>query len=121
MRHAPISIGKTWATKYWPDRCFAWYLSVSEVNANYSQEYFHESINYLPQIGFRRILAKEHLENTIGVYGNGGGSGVGLRSIMDLHELITKPLFTVKCISNTHRWYKVKVQYQQSRCTKYSK
>ena len=22
-RHAPISIKKTWDTKYWPDRCFA--------------------------------------------------------------------------------------------------
>ena len=33
--HAPISIEKTWATKYWPDRCFAWYLAVSEVNENY--------------------------------------------------------------------------------------
>ena len=36
-RYAPISIEKTWATKYWPDRCFAWYLAVSEVNANYAR------------------------------------------------------------------------------------
>ena len=28
-RHAPISIEKTWYTKYWPDICFAWYLAVS--------------------------------------------------------------------------------------------
>ena len=37
MRHAPISIEKTWATKYWPASCFAWYLSVSEVNVNYAR------------------------------------------------------------------------------------
>ena len=35
-RHAPISIEKTWATNYWTDRCFVWYLAVSEVNANYA-------------------------------------------------------------------------------------
>ena len=28
-KHAPISIDKTWVTKYWPDRCFDWYLAVS--------------------------------------------------------------------------------------------
>ena len=49
-KHAPIYIEKTWATKYWPDRCFAWYLAVSEVNANYAQEYFQDSSDALPQI-----------------------------------------------------------------------
>ena len=38
-RHAPISIEKNWATKYWPNRCFAWYLAISEVNANHAQAY----------------------------------------------------------------------------------
>ena len=59
--------------------------------------------------------------NTIGRYGNMGGSGVGLRSRMELHELINKPPFTRKWISTTHQWRKVKSQYQQSRCTKCSK
>ena len=36
-RHAPTLIEKNWATKYWPDRCFDWYLAVSEVNANYAR------------------------------------------------------------------------------------
>ena len=36
MRNVSISIERTWDTKYWLDPCFAWYLSVSEVNANYS-------------------------------------------------------------------------------------
>ena len=34
--HAPISIERTWATKYWRDCCFAWYLAVPEVNMNYA-------------------------------------------------------------------------------------
>ena len=39
-------------------------------------------------------MEKELLENIIGRYGNNGGSGGGLRSIIELHELITKPPFT---------------------------
>ena len=31
-RHATISIEMTWATKFWPDRNFACYLAVTEVN-----------------------------------------------------------------------------------------
>ena len=33
QRHAPISLEKAWATKFRPDRSFAWYLAVSKVNA----------------------------------------------------------------------------------------
>ena len=36
-RQTPIYIEKTWATKYWPDCCFAWYLAVSQVNAKYTR------------------------------------------------------------------------------------
>ena len=49
-RHAPISIERTWATKYWPARFFAWYLAVSEVNANYAQAYFQNSGDAPPQL-----------------------------------------------------------------------
>ena len=78
-RHAPISIEITWATKYWPDCCFACYLAVSEVNANYSRAYFQDSSNALPQLEFRIRLAKELLENTIGRYGNKGGVRYGFK------------------------------------------
>ena len=27
-RHAPISLERTWATKFWPDQNFSWYLTV---------------------------------------------------------------------------------------------
>ena len=30
--HAPIYLERTWATKFWPDRNFDWYLAVSEVH-----------------------------------------------------------------------------------------
>ena len=35
-RHVIILIEKTWATKYWPDRCFSCYLYVSEANVNHT-------------------------------------------------------------------------------------
>ena len=50
MMHAPIIGDRTWATKYWTDRCFAWYLSVSEVNVNYARVYFQDSSDALPNI-----------------------------------------------------------------------
>ena len=57
-RHAPTTMEKTWATKYWPDSFFAWHLDVSEVNANHYQSYFKDNSDELPQIEFRRRLAK---------------------------------------------------------------
>ena len=67
---------KNWANKSWPGRCFAWYIDVSEVNANYTRAYFQDSSDALPHLEFRRRLEKELLENTIGRYGNGGGGQV---------------------------------------------
>ena len=72
-RHVTISIDRTWATKYWLDSCFDWYLAVSEVNANHAQSYFKDISYPPPPPELRIILEKEHLENTIGRYRNGGG------------------------------------------------
>ena len=79
MRHESIYIEKTWATKYWPDRCFAWYLAVSEVNTNYARAYFQDSSDTLPQLEFMRRLAKELLENTMGICGSEGGGSYGFK------------------------------------------
>ena len=46
-RHAPISIERIWATKFWTDRNFAWYLAVTDVNTALAdgkvQVYLHSS------------------------------------------------------------------------------
>ena len=49
------------------------------MNANYARAYFQENSNDLPQLEFRRRLAKEILENTIGIYGNEGGVRWGFK------------------------------------------
>ena len=33
--HSPISVERNWATNYWPGRCHAYFLALTEVNANY--------------------------------------------------------------------------------------
>ena len=37
--HYPISEERTWAPKYCPDRCHAYFLALAEVNVNYLQRY----------------------------------------------------------------------------------
>ena len=49
-RHVHKHIDRTWATKYWPDICFAWYLAVSEVNTNYARAYFQDSNDAPPSL-----------------------------------------------------------------------
>ena len=53
-RHTPISIESTWATKFWPDRSFAWYLAVTEVNKALADGHFHKGGKLIPTLKFRR-------------------------------------------------------------------
>ena len=64
-RHAHISLERTGATKFWPDRNFAWYLAASEFNAALAMGHFQNGGVLQPSLDFRRGLAKECLENTI--------------------------------------------------------
>ena len=41
-KHANISIERTWATKFWPDRNFAWHLDVTEVNTSLENGHFQK-------------------------------------------------------------------------------
>jgi hypothetical protein len=60
-RHAPISLERTWATKFWPDHNFAWYLAASEVNTALTSGRLQNGGVLLPTLEFRRALAKECL------------------------------------------------------------
>ena len=64
--HAPISLERTWATKFWPDRNFAWYVAVTEVNAALVHGHMQNGGKIIPQLEFRRALAKEMLTNNVG-------------------------------------------------------
>ena len=58
-RHMPIFLERTRATKLWPDRNFAWYLAVSEVNTALVSGHFQSYGVVQPSLYFSK--------NTIGV------------------------------------------------------
>ena len=51
-RHAPIYIKTTWATKFWDDRNFSWYLAVSTVNADLARGHFKNGGELTPTLQF---------------------------------------------------------------------
>ena len=65
-RHAPMSLERTWATNFWPDCNFAWYLEMSEVNTALVSGRFQNDGVVQPSLDFWRYFAIECLENTIG-------------------------------------------------------
>ena len=62
-RHSPISLEVIWATKFWPNRVFAFLLGVTEVNVNLAAMYFCGQ-EPTGQIEFRKLLAKTLIYNT---------------------------------------------------------
>ena len=66
-RHAPFSLERRWATKFWPDRNFSWYLVVLEVNTTLASGHFQNYGVVQPSLDFWRALAIECLEKKIGV------------------------------------------------------
>jgi hypothetical protein len=62
-RQSPIAIEETWQTNRWANRVFAYLLATSEVNANLGESEFGDSDNTRPQLEFRRLLAKDLIEN----------------------------------------------------------
>ena len=63
--HAPISLERTWATKFWPDCKFAWYLTVLEFNTALASVHFQNDGVVQTSLYFRRGLVIQCLENTI--------------------------------------------------------
>ena len=61
-RHSPISIEEIWATKWWPNRVFAFLLAVTEVNASLGMVEFCDNAP-TSQIEFRKKLADVLINN----------------------------------------------------------
>jgi hypothetical protein len=64
-RHAPISLEETWATKYWPNRVFAFILGVTEVNALLGAIHYKiiSDADKISQLQFRKELARQLIIN----------------------------------------------------------
>ena len=55
-RNALIPLDRTWATKFWPGRNFAWYPAVSEVNTALFSGHFQNYELVQTNLDFRRDL-----------------------------------------------------------------
>ena len=51
-RHYPISVERTWDTKYWPGQCHAYFFVLTEVNENYLRGYLVNRVDVEPQLDF---------------------------------------------------------------------
>jgi hypothetical protein len=118
-RHAPISLERTWATKFWPDRNFAWYLAVSEVNAALADGHFRRNGIPLPSLEFRKALAKEMLENTVGI--NVDDTGLPRRSTRAPIRVPCAPVkqkhYFGRYNKSTKKFEITKQKYQKQRCS----
>jgi hypothetical protein len=122
-RHAPISLERTWATKFWPDRNFAWYLAALEVNTALASGHMQKGGGVLlPTLEFRRALAKECMENTIGI--EEGDIGRPIRQLtMPIPvqcQMITVKHFCGMWDSSGNKWKKTRQKYQKQRCTNHT-
>ena len=61
-RHSPISIEEIWATKWWPNRVFAFLVAVTEVNVSLGMVEFCDHAQ-TSQIEFRKKLAEALIYN----------------------------------------------------------
>ena len=62
-RHYPISLESRWATKFWMDYNFAWYLFVMVVNIALACGHFPNGGDIIPTLAFQRQLAMQCMEN----------------------------------------------------------
>ena len=61
-RHSPISIEEIWATKWWPNRVFAFLVAVTEVNVSLGMVEFCDHAQ-TSQIVLRKKLAEAVIYN----------------------------------------------------------
>ena len=62
-RHSPICLEYVWATKRWAHRPFSFLLAISEVNTNLAEAFFWKKSDPMPQLEFRKLLARDLINN----------------------------------------------------------
>ena len=116
-RHDPVSLEMSWATKHWPDRNFAWFLAVSEVNACLAKACANGG-SPMPQLEFCQKLAKQMLEHTEGddeAYASPTLRQFPRSSPARGHEWRKKPFYRGDWNGTT--WNIVESRYQQGNCS----
>ena len=67
QRHKPISLDRTWATKFWPTRNFAWSLAVSEFNTALASGHFQNDGVVQPSLDFGELWQYSALRIQLGL------------------------------------------------------
>jgi hypothetical protein len=114
-RHQPISIEEIWATKWWPNRCFAFFFAVAEVNCKLFYEFFCKQPTS-SMINFRKMMAQALLMNTHMTRAEIDGvrlSGRKKKRDNPQHELLTMPQYKTW---RTNKWVKLSTQFHQRKC-----
>jgi hypothetical protein len=62
-RHSPISLEVVWATKWWPNRVFAFLLAITEVNCQLAMKHFYGT-EYKSTLEFRKAFAEALIKNS---------------------------------------------------------
>jgi hypothetical protein len=94
-QQAPIALEETWFTTRWANRVFAYLMATSEVNTNLAETEFGHSKMRRPQLEFRRLLAKDLIENAYHQEASKPPSSRSSKRKRDLHghELIKLPQY----------------------------
>ena len=61
-----ISLERSWATKFWTDPNFVWYLYVMDLNTELASRHIQNGGNSMPNLDFHMQLALRCMENNIG-------------------------------------------------------
>ena len=120
-RHVPISIERTWQTKFWPNRNFEWCLAFTEVNTALADGHFRKGGQLIPTLQFHRKLTHEMIKNNIGV--DTVDSGRPSRSTCTL-AIVPCTLIKVKKHEGgynreANKFKKAKQEYQKQRCANF--
>ena len=115
-RHDPIGLEDVWGTKWWPTRQFTFICSLAEVNAVNSRARARKATAD-PQLEFRRKLAMDMMENTIGNTGVCPNSPIRpKRKRNEEHVHDKRPTYTGAWDSKNKTWGKVKTEYMRLNC-----
>lgn len=115
-RHAPISLEKTWATKQWEHRAFAFVLSICEINTYLVAMNNFDVDKGTEVLQLRKKLAQALIGNTLDVAVGIRKRDRGATSFYDEHILEKAPPFALKYAFGD--WMKSeKERYPQRHCT----
>ena len=116
-RHQPISVETSWGTKWWPSRQQAFHLAVAAVNANLALARAKGLDVAQPELLFRKALAIEMLQNTIGLPDVPRQIPVRQVNVVQVgHRHVAKPYYSGAYNVKTGKFSRIKKKYGETTC-----